>query len=42
MFVASVASQILSSSVPLRVIEDGVVIGSITAAQVNEALFESE
>ena len=41
-FVASVASQILSSSVPLRVIEDGVVVGSIDAVQVNEALFESE
>ncbi|MEC9395235.1 MAG: glycine betaine/L-proline ABC transporter ATP-binding protein [Actinomycetota bacterium] len=41
-FVASVASQILSSSVPLRVIEDGEVVGSITAAQVNAALFESE
>ena len=41
-FVASVASQILSSTVPLRVVEDGEVIGSITAAQVNEALFESE
>jgi len=41
-FVASVARQILSSPVPLRVVEDGEVIGSITAAQVNEALFESE
>jgi len=41
-FVASVASQILSSTVPLRVVEDGEVVGSITAAQVNEALFESE
>ena len=28
--------------VPLRVVEDGEVVGSITAAQVNEALFESE
>ncbi|HAQ23105.1 MAG TPA: ABC transporter ATP-binding protein [Acidimicrobiaceae bacterium] len=41
-FVASVANRILSSTVPLRVIEDGEVVGSITAAQVNEALFESE
>ena len=41
-FVASVASQILSSLVPLRVVEDGEVVGSITAAQVNAALFESE
>jgi len=41
-FVASVASQILSSAVPLRVVEDGEVVGSITAAQVNAALFESE
>ena len=41
-FVASVASQILSSTVPLRVVEDGEVVGSITAAQVTEALFEAE
>ncbi len=41
-FVASAASQILSSTVPLRVVEDGEVVGSITAAQVTEALFEAE
>ena len=41
-FVASVANRILSSTVPLRVFEDGEVVGSITAAQVNEALFDSE
>jgi len=41
-FVASVASQILSSAIPLRVVEDGEVVGSITAAQVTEALFEAE
>ena len=39
---ASAASQILSSTVPLRVVEDGEVVGSITAAQVTEALFEAE
>ena len=41
-FVASAASQILSSAIPLRVVEDGEVVGSITAAQVTEALFEAE
>ena len=41
-FVASAASQILSSTVPLRVVEDEEVVGSITAAQVTEALFEAE
>jgi glycine betaine/proline transport system ATP-binding protein len=41
-FVASVASQILSSAIPLRVVEDGKVVGSITAAQVTKALFEAE
>ena len=41
-FVASAASQILSSAIPLRVVEDGEVVGSITAAQVTEALFETE
>ncbi len=41
-FVASAASQILSSAIPLRVVEDGGVVGSITAAQVTEALFEAE
>ena len=41
-FVASAASQILSSTVPLRGGEDGEVVGSITAAQVTEALFEAE
>ena len=41
-FVASVANQILSSAIPLRVVEDGEVVGSITAAQVTEALFEAE
>jgi glycine betaine/proline transport system ATP-binding protein len=41
-FVASAASQILSSAIPLRVVEDGEVVGSITAAQVTEALFGAE
>ena len=41
-FVASVANQILSSAIPLRVVEDGEVVGSITAAQVTEALFEAD
>ena len=41
-FVASAASQILSSTVPLRVVEGGEVVGSIPAAQVTEALFEAE
>jgi len=41
-FVASAANQILSSTVPVRVVEDGEVVGSITAAQVTEALFEAE
>lgn len=41
-FVASAANQILSSAIPLRVVEDGEVVGSITAAQVTEALFEAE
>ena len=41
-FVASVARKILSSSGTLRVVEDGEVVGSITAEQVTEALFEAE
>jgi glycine betaine/proline transport system ATP-binding protein len=41
-FVASAANQILSSAIPLRVVEDGEVVGSITAAQVTEALFGAE
>ena len=41
-FVSSAANQILSSTVPVRVVEDGEVVGSITAAQVTEALFEAE
>ena len=41
-FVASVANQIPSSAIPLRVDEDGEVVGSITAAQVIEALFGAE
>jgi glycine betaine/proline transport system ATP-binding protein len=41
-FVASAANQILNSAIPLRVVEDGEVVGSITAAQVIEALFGAE
>ena len=41
-YVASVARRILSSSGTLRVVEDGEVVGSITAEQVTEALFEAE
>jgi len=41
-FVASVARKILSSPGTLRVVEDGEVVGSITAEQVTEALFEAE
>jgi glycine betaine/proline transport system ATP-binding protein len=40
--VASVARQILNSPGPLRVVEDGNVVGSITASQVTEALFEND
>ena len=40
--VASVARRILSSPGTLRVVEDGEVVGSITAEQVTEALFEAE
>ena len=40
--VASVARRILSSPGALRVVEDGEVVGSITAEQVTEALFEAE
>ena len=40
--VASVAKQILNSPGPLRVVEDGNVVGSITASQVTEALFEND
>jgi glycine betaine/proline transport system ATP-binding protein len=40
--VASVARQILDSPGPLRVLEDGNVVGSITASQVTEALFEND
>ena len=40
--VASVARQILDSPGPLRVVEDGNVVGSITASQVTEALFEND
>ena len=41
-FVASVARKILSSPGTLHVVADGEVIGSITAEQVTEALFEAE
>jgi len=41
-YVASVARKILSSPGALRVVEDGEVVGSITAEQVTEALFEAE
>ena len=41
-YVASVARRILSSPGILRVVEDGEVVGSITAEQVTEALFEAE
>ena len=40
--VASVARKILGSPGTLRVVEDGAVVGSITASQVTEALFEAE
>ena len=40
--VASVARQILDSPGPLRVVEDGNVVGSITASHVTEALFEND
>ncbi len=40
--VASVARRILGSPGALRVVEDGEVVGSITAEQVTEALFEAE
>ena len=40
--VSSVARRILSSPGTLRVVEDGEVVGSITAEQVTEALFEAE
>jgi len=41
-YVASVARKILSTPGTLRVVEDGAVVGSITASQVTEALFEAE
>jgi hypothetical protein len=37
--VASVARQILNSPGPMRVVEDGEVVGSVTATQVADALF---
>ena len=39
--VASVAREILNAHAPVRVVEDGEVIGSITGAQVTAALFEN-
>lgn len=42
LFVAAAANQILSATTPLKVVENGEVVGSITAAQVTEALFEAE
>lgn len=41
-YIGSVARKILGSVGAHRVIEDGEVVGSITAAQVTEALFEAE
>ena len=41
-YVASVARRILGTPGTLRVVEDGEVVGSITAEQVTEALFEAE
>ena len=41
-YVASEARKILSTQSTLRVVEDGEVVGSITAEQVTEALFEAE
>ena len=38
--VASVARQILNSPGPMRVVEDGEVVGSVTATQVADALFD--
>ncbi len=40
--VASVAKQVLNAPGPVRVVEDGRVVGAITAAQVADALFESD
>ena len=40
--VASVAREILNAHAPVRVVEDGEVIGSITGAQVTAALFEND
>ncbi|MDG2428961.1 MAG: glycine betaine/L-proline ABC transporter ATP-binding protein [Acidimicrobiales bacterium] len=40
-FVASAANQILHATAPVGVVQDGEVVGSITAAQVTEALFEA-
>ena len=37
--VASVARQILNSPGPMRVVEDGKIVGSVTATQVADALF---
>ena len=41
-YVSSAARKILSSSDAIRVVENGEVVGSITATQVTEALFEAE
>jgi len=40
--VASVARRILNAPGPVRVVEDGQVVGAITGAQVAEALFEND
>ena len=40
--VASVAQEILNAHAPVRVVEGGEVIGSITGAQVTAALFEND
>ena len=37
--VAAVARQVLNAAGPVRVVEDGEVVGSITGGQVTEALF---
>ncbi len=40
--VASVAKQVLNAPGPVKVVEDGQVVGAITGAQVAEALFADE
>jgi hypothetical protein len=37
-----VARQVLNAPGPVRVVEDGEVVGSVTGAQVTEALFADD